>query len=229
MASAYIDRELIREELGDYEAHLSRCQACRKHLAETERVSLTFRLSEKPDVPREMHPNVMIAVRRLSSGEATIGQRIFEFILKMNPRLVSYTTGAVVSAMLFMFTLSQFKPIPLMKSYGESTHVIPVKVVTSPQYELPASYTVPNLNEDGSLATFLAIPSHEKGDEGAAMLLQVTPAGDALILEVWEEPRDPNLIEELSRSLNKKPFKFESTQFQNAPVVFFYQKIDISG
>src|SRR5215218_9475679 len=111
--SAYIDGQLQDAEFADYRAHLSACNDCRLRLSELEQVSLMFRDVEQPEAPRELHGYVMTEVVRHSSRGIDVRQRLFEWLLKLNPRLVAYTTGVAMSALSFLLLFSSFRPIPV--------------------------------------------------------------------------------------------------------------------
>src|ERR1044072_8590773 len=108
-ASAYIDRELPEQEYAEYRAHLLTCGDCRLHLVELEQVSLMFREVEQPETPRELHSYVMTEVTRRSANEISMRQRVFEWLLKLNPRPVAYTTGFALSALSFLLLFSSFR------------------------------------------------------------------------------------------------------------------------
>jgi anti-sigma factor RsiW len=88
-ASAYIDRQLKETEAIEYREHLSECDGCRLHLAETEAISLRLRNIVPPPLPRELHSNIMIQATRRARREITPGELFYEWLLKLNPRPVA--------------------------------------------------------------------------------------------------------------------------------------------
>src|ERR1044072_4765023 len=98
-ASAYIDRELPEQEYAEYRAHMLTCGDCRLHLVELEQVSLMLREVEQPEPPRELHSYVMTEVTRRSSNEISMRQRVFEWLLKLNPRAPASNNGGGVASL----------------------------------------------------------------------------------------------------------------------------------
>jgi hypothetical protein len=249
MASAYIDHQLTQSEATSYRAHLSACADCCAHLEEIEQNRLALRRAVAPELPRELHSYIMSAVRQRAAGRIGSSQRLLEFLLALNPQLVSYTAGALVSAMLFALTLSGFKPIPVIEpvaSEVNSVQVIADDVLdTDKGYHvynnLPMDkdllggeheYVLPRVNAGSSLAiSFSQIAYQKPGNDGACALVEVTTSGDAKIVEVLERPRDPYLLDQLRWSLSRRPFKPASVSGQPVPtrIVLMVQKVDVSG
>jgi hypothetical protein len=249
MASAYIDQQLTQGEATSYRAHLCVCAACRAHLAEIEQNRLTLKRAATPELPRELHSYVMNAVRQRATNRIGSRERVLEFLLALNPQLVSYTAGVLVSALLFAFTLSGFKPIPVIEPAASNFDSIPVAsddvLDTDRGYHiynnLPMDkdflggeheYALPRVNAGSSLAiSFSQIAYQQPGNDGASALVEVTTSGDARIVEVLEKPRNPYLLDQLKWSLSRRPFKPASVSGQPVPtrIVLTVQKVDVSG
>jgi hypothetical protein len=241
-ASSFIDRRLEPDEAARYQAHLFTCADCRSQLSELRQVSLAFRDALLPDVPEEIHGNVMGAIRMRAAGELKLSDRIIGLLQKLNPQLVSYAAGAMVSAILFGMTLAGLRPIPsggpIVAAYtpGVSAsdwvyHVYNGIPPDSGLGEYNHSYELPRVVDSSSLISFSNIAYQRPGDEGAAALVEVSPDGKGTLLQVLQEPNDPRLIDELKWSLSKRPFQpaTRSGQPVQTRVVLLLQKIDVSG
>jgi hypothetical protein len=228
MASAYIDRELDEGLATAYLEHVGTCSDCRVHLEEIQQVSLTLKRNETPHVPLELHSYVMNAARRERSGEYGLEQRAIDCLMKLNPRILSYTTGAVISTFLFVVTLGQFTSIHTIgQSTGKELGAFRVTSGSS----LAMLYKLPAGTDDGSMVKFSNVAYQEPGDEAAVVLVQVTPDGRGTILEVMSRPRSPYLIEELERSLSNNMFgpALISGKPTTTTFVLLVEKVDIIG
>ena len=143
-ASEYLDRRLDEKEANEYRSHLSACAGCRAHLSEIQAVSLVLRRSEEPKMPRELHGYIMNEVERHAGREISFDQSIFEWLLRLNPRPLSYAAGVVVSAILFSFILSAVKPIPVVGATTvASRQTDAIQRITSPEEEYNAYNDIP--------------------------------------------------------------------------------------
>src|SRR5262252_5780289 len=189
-ASSLIDRQLDADEAARYQAHLDTCADCRLHIAETRQVSLMLRGALSPDLPEEIRGNVMAAVRLRAAGEAKLAGRAIDLLQKLNPHLVSYAAGALVSAMLFGITLAGLKPIPSMGGSGMVAVYTPGITASDDIYHLyngipPDSgvgefnhaYELPRVAHSSSLISFSNVAYQKPGDETAAALVEVLPDG----------------------------------------------------
>jgi hypothetical protein len=241
-ASSLIDRRLDADEGAKYQAHLDICGDCRSHLADIRQVSLMLRDWLPPDLPEEIRGNVMAAVRLRAGGEVKLALRVTELLQKLNPRLVSYAAGALVSAMLFGFTLAGLRPIPstgsMVAAYtpgipasDDVYHVYNDIPPDSGSGEFNHSYELPRVVGSSSLISFSNVAYQKPGNEVAAALVEVLPDGRGRLLEMLEEPSDPNFTDELKWSLSKRPFQpaTRSGQPVQTRIVLLLQKIDVSG
>ncbi|HEU4390044.1 MAG TPA: zf-HC2 domain-containing protein [Blastocatellia bacterium] len=258
VASDYIDRILEEGLAVSYEAHLAVCQDCSIHLDQTRRVSLTLKHSERPSTPREMHGNVMNAARRIAAGQITVGQRVSEWLSRLNPLLISYSTGVVASALLFMGTLAGFRPIPYIDQDAEITPltaagddgsfgggVIEVILGTPTEYNayngvrLLASnsgeqgYELPRFRENGPMTSLALTAWPKTGDESAALLVEIGRDGRARIIDVLSMPKNRSLIWEMGWTLSMRPFepakKTDSGQPITTRIVLLNYKVDVTG
>src|ERR1044071_4629649 len=113
LASAYLDGQVTDAEAVACDAHLAACGDCRRQFAEVEQASSLLRELTTPETPRELHGYVMREVALRARKELTVMQRAVGWLQKFNPRLVAYSAGSMVSAMLFALVFSGFPPIPL--------------------------------------------------------------------------------------------------------------------
>ena len=241
-ASLFVDRQLGAHEAAKYQAHIDTCADCRLRFAETRQMSLMLKGALRPDLPEEIHGNVMTAVRMRSAGEVKLAWKVIDLLQKLNPRLVSYAAGALVSAVLFGITLAGLKPIPsgggMVASYTPGItvsdgvyHLYNDLPPDSGLGEFNHAYELPRVVDSSSLISFSNVAYQKPGDEGAAALVEVMPDGRGKLLEMLEEPSDPNFIDELKWSLSKRPFQpaIRSGQPVQTRIVLLLQKIDVSG
>jgi hypothetical protein len=127
LASAFIDRNLGPMECSDFKAHVTGCGECGIYLREIEQVSGLLGSLAPAELPRELHSYVMTSVRRRAAGRLTMTQRSVDFLQTLNPQLVSYGVGVLVSTILFGMTLAGFRPI---RTLGAVTaQYSPIKVI----------------------------------------------------------------------------------------------------
>jgi hypothetical protein len=247
-ASAYLDRRLDENEATEYRAHLSACAGCRAHLSQTQAVSLTMKRIDEPETPRELHSYIMRAIEQRAAKEISIDQSLFEWLLRLNPRPLSYAAGVVVSAILFTFILSAVKPIPVLGSNAEAAvEADAIQVVTSPEEEYAAyndvplgegsndnehSYELPRVLGDSSLVSFSHVSYEQRGSEGIAVLVEVSPDGRGELVEVLgDDPPPPQLVEQLWWSLSKRTF--QPAMVEGRPIttriVVLVEQMNVSG
>src|SRR5262245_44441396 len=251
IASEYIDRVLDEVRTANYEAHVTACADCNLHLDQIRSLSLGLKHSKRPQTPRELHSNVMSAVRRKTVERLPIADRLTDWLTKLNPHLVSYSAGVIASALLFTGTLAGFRPLPIIERrvpdvVSQTLDIIEVITGTDDEYhpyngmelasppELqPHSYELPRLSEHGAMAsvTYLAFP--KTGDESAAVLVEVESDGSARIVDVLSKPKDPYLIKELDWALKMKPFQPAKRSGSGQPIptriVLLNYKVDVTG
>ena len=246
LTSAYLDRQLVDSEAAEFHGHLSDCSSCRIHLAEVEELSLVLRRSSPPEIPMELRGYVMAAVRGRARREISASQRFFEWLLKLNPRPISYAAGAVVSTILFAFLLTGLKPIPNMESGGfERARILPVISGSNAEYHacnphLPRAtgsegtgdyYQLPRVLDNSALVSFSHIAYQKAGDEGMAALVEVGADGSAKLVDILDEPSDPYLVEQLWWSLSNRTFQPAMVEGHAAPtrIVLLVEKMDVGG
>lgn len=243
--SAYIDRQLSETEADAYRAHLSICADCRAHLAETKQVSLMLRTVEQPDVPRELHSYIMTQVTRQKAGEIGLAERVFEWLLKLNPRPVGYAAGLVVSSILFVVLFSVARPIPVNAIIPtEEVAILPIISGSDQEFHtynnLPPDvgptdsehyYQLPRVLDNSALVSFSHIAYQKPGNEGMAALVEVGPDGSAKLVDVLNAPKDPYLVEQLWWSLRNRTFQpaIVSGHPVSTRIVLFVEKVDVSG
>jgi Putative zinc-finger len=250
-ASEYLDRRLDQNETIEYRSHLSVCEDCSLQLAETEAVSLALKRSVVPETPRELYSYIMTEVERHAGREISMEQRLYEWLLRLNPRPLSYATGVVVSTILFAFILLAVKPIPIMGSASAATrHADAIQKVTSPEEEYNAyndipsdgglddtdhSYELPRVLDDSSFVSFNHISYEQPGSDGIAFIVEVSPDGRGELVEVLSDPPNnppsPQVVEELWWSLSKRTF--QPAMVEGRPVstriVVLVEKMDVRG
>jgi hypothetical protein len=225
MASAYLDQELTSIELQEYRAHLGVCTPCSRYLQELEETSLFFKNVRRPEVPRELHSYVMTAIERRASGEVSLRQEAMEWVLTLNPRPLSFATGAVFSIMLFAITLAGFKPLPVnsANSGGQLTQASwkkpPEPVLSSleeygryndismksdmPSHDASATssvdgYELPRMdNSTGSISSFVYLAFPNPGPESMVAMVEVDRNGRGKLVDMIDDPKDPMAVEQL--------------------------------
>jgi hypothetical protein len=246
-ASAYIDGELPDQEFAEYRSHLSTCSDCHLRLLELEQVSLMFREVQQPEVPRELHSYVLTEVARHSSREVSVRQRLFEWLLKLNPRPVAYTTGFTISALSFLLLFSSFRPIPVSAIVDtEQAAIFPVVSGSDREFhsynDLPPDpdstgagsdhyYQLPRVLDHGALVSFSHIAYQKAGDEGMSAMVEVESDGRARLVDVLDAPKDPYLVEQLWWSLRNRTFQPATVSGRpvSTRIILLVQKMDVSG
>jgi hypothetical protein len=246
-ASAYIDRALPEQELAEYRAHLSTCSDCRLQLVELEQVSLMFRDVEQPEVPRELHSYIMTEVARHSTNEISLRQRLFEWLLRLNPRPVAYTTGFAMSALSFLLLFSSFKPIPVSAIVDtEQAAIYPVISGSDREFhsynDLPPDpnspdagsdhyYQLPRVLDNGALVSFSHIAYQKPGNEGMRAMVEVESDGRARLVDVLDAPKDPYLVEQLWWSLRNRTFQPATVSGRpvSTRIILLVEKMDVGG
>jgi hypothetical protein len=199
---------------------------------------------DRPAVPRELRSNVMNEVARRATYQVSFGERVFEWLLKLNPKPVAYATGIIVSIISFAGMSAGFKPIPVSKS--EPVYAASIPAVNGSDVEFhnyndlspdagPVRnqhyYQLPRVLNDGALVSFSNIAYRSPGDETMAAMVEVSPDGRAVLVDVIGEPKDPSVIEQLWWSLQDRTF--QPAIVRGRPVVtriiLFVEKVDVNG
>ena len=171
----------------------------------------------------------------MAAGQVSMGQRVSEWLSRLNPVLISYSTGVVASALLFMGTLAGFRPMPyidddppdmtaLTANSGAGSFEDPrfVQVIwgTNSEYNLyngvPLSlasdsdehgYELPRFRENGPMTSLAFTAWPKTGSESTAMLVEIGSDGRGRIIDVLTKPKDPSLIREMDWTLSRRPFQ----------------------
>ena len=246
-ASAYADRQLPEVEAAEYRSHLSVCNDCRLHLVEIEQVSLLFRDFEEPETPRELHSYVMMEARRHANKEISFVQLMVEWLMKLNPRLVAYSTGVVLSVVSFGVLFSSFKPIPVGSSgimEAEQVAIFPVISGSDREYHsyngLPADegssgdehyYQLPRVLDNSALVSFSYIAYKQGGNETMSAMVEVDPDGRARLVDMIDSPKDPFLIEQLWWTLSNRTFQPATVSGHpvSTRIILLVERMDVSG
>lgn len=243
LASPYLDGLLSGDRAEKYLAHISACADCRNHLAEMRQISSMLRKMPIPETPRELHNYIMRPIRQRAAGQLGLIGRAMEWIMKLNPKPISYAAGALASLVLFAGMLAGLKPIPSDLGRITDPGLMPIVIGSDAEYhtynDLPPhrsessghSYELPRIIDDSSLISFSYIAYNRAGEDGAAALVEVLPDGRGRILKVIEQPNDPNLIYWLAHSLSKRSFQpaFISGQAVTTRIILRVHKIDVIG
>jgi hypothetical protein len=243
-ASAYLDRELQPQEMAKYTGHLASCANCQSYLSELNNLSYALASLPRVEAPRELHSYVMGPIRRQVNGEFQPIERLVDFCQKLNPRLVSYGVGLMVSGILFGLTLAGLRPYrvieggPIPAQYysailGSDAEFDAYNDVPphGPDGSLQHAYELPRVVQDSSLISFSNVAYRKPGNEGAWMLVEIGADGKGKIIQVLEKPNDPDVIGDLEWSLSKRPFQpaVLSGRPVQTRIVLLVEKVDISG
>ena len=245
MASAYLDRQLTDAETVAYRAHLAACDDCRLRLVEVEQTSLMLRGLPPLETPRELHSYVMCEVASRARKEITMQQRAVAWLMRFNPRLVAYSAGFVMSAMLFTLVFSGFRPIPVPAvEANETAMIFPVVSGSDREYHsynnLPQDkdsapeehyYQLPRVLDNSALVSFSHIVYHSPGNEAMSAMVEVDPDGRAQLIDVLNAPKDPRVVEQLWWSLRNRTFQPATVSGRpvSTRIIMFVEKVDISG
>ncbi len=243
-ASAYLDRQLPEKEFAHYRGHLLACAECREHLAETEITSMMLRQSGRAEAPRELRSYVMMAVEKESRTKTNFGQRALEWLLKLNPKPLSYATGIVTSLLLFAFMLSGFKPIPMSKGSFTQVFVFPTVYSSDEEYrsynDIPGGrdsidndhyYQLPRVLDNSAVVGFSNLAYKKSGNESMWSLIEIAPDGRGNVVDMLQEPRDSQMMEQFWWFVTEKSFQPAFVEGRPVPtyIVFVAEKIDVSG
>ena len=243
-ASAYLDRELQPQEMTEYKGHLASCTDCQSYLSELNNLSYALASLPRVDTPRELHSYVMGPIRRGADGEFRPIERLVDFCQKLNPRLVSYGVGLMVSGILFGLTLAGLRPDRIIEGPIAQYYSYSAILGTDAEFDaynnvpphgsdgsLQHVYELPRVVPDSSLISFSNVAYRKPGNEGAWMLVEIGADGKAKIIEVLEKPNDPDVLGDLVWSLSKRPFQpaVQSGRPVQTRMVLLVEKVDIWG
>ncbi len=245
MASAYLDGQLTDAETVAYSAHLSACDDCRLHLDEVEQASLMLRELHSPEAPRELHSNVMREVTGRARKEITLAEQALAWLARFNPRLVAYSTGSVMSALMFALVFSGFRPIPVPAvEANETAMIFPVVSGSDREYHsynnLPQDkdstteehyYQLPRVLDNSALVSFSHIVYCKPGNEAMSAMVEVDPDGRGQLIDVLNAPKDPYIVEQLWWTLRSRTFQpaIVSGHPVSTRIIMFVEKVDVSG
>ncbi|MFL6212431.1 MAG: anti-sigma factor family protein [Blastocatellia bacterium] len=245
MASAYLDGQLTDVETLACRAHLATCADCRLRFEEVEQASLLLRELSSPETPRELHGYVMREVASRARNELSVAQLALRWLLRFNPRVVAYSAGAVVSALLFAFVFSGFRPIPVpVVEANETALIFPVVSGSDREYHsynnLPQDqdasaeehyYQLPRVLDNSPLVSFSHIAYAKPGNQTMSAMVEVDSDGRAQLIDVLDAPKDPYVIEQLWWSLRNRTFQPATVSGHpvSTRIIMFVEKVDISG
>jgi hypothetical protein len=242
--SAYIDRQLEEPETAEYRTHLADCPDCRLRLVETEAASLMLRNASHPEVPRELRSYVLTEAVRRTSPDFNLAQRAFDWLLTLNPRLVAYSAGILLSMLSFGSLISSFRPIPLPRTSVEQVAIFPVVSGSDREFQsynnLPSNpgatddehyYQLPRVLNNSGLVSFSHIAYQKPGSEAMTALVEIGTDGRGRLLDVIDEPKDPFIVEQLWWSLRNRTFQPAVVSGRPVPtrIILLVEKVDISG
>lgn len=243
-ASAYLDRALSETDMADYRSHLAICADCREQLVETEALSFSLKRLSRPDTPGELHSYIMNAISREASEKPALRHRFADWLLRLNPVPVSYATGAMASAVLFLFLLSGFKPIPTAAGTKVREAAFPDVSSSLDEYKRyndiepdaasntgEGDYQLPRVLATSSLVSFGNTAYHKPGNENMAALIEIEPDGRATLVDVLDEPSDPRMVEHLWWSLGERTFQPARVggRAVTTRIVLVVEKVDVGG
>jgi hypothetical protein len=245
MTSAYLDGQLTDAETVACESHLIVCADCRLRVEETEGASLLLKELSSPDAPRELHSYVMREVASRARNELTFAQLALRWLLRFNPRVVAYSAGSIISALLFAFVFSGFRPIPVpVVEANETALIFPVVSGSDREYHsynnLPQDrdaaaeehyYQLPRVLDNSALVSFSHIAYAKPGNQTMSAMVEVDSDGRAQLIDVLDAPKDPYVIEQLWWSLRNRTFQPATVSGHPVPtrIIMFVEKVDISG
>ena len=243
-ASAHIDRRLKEHEAIEYRDHLSWCSECRVRLAETEAVARSLRHVEAPELPRELHSNIMSDATRRAGREITLSERVFEWLLKLNPRPVGFAAGVIISIVSFTSLFASFRPIPLDGHRSEhAASIYPIISGSDREYHsynnLPLEagssnsdqyYQLPRVLDNSPLVSFSHIAYQKPGNQGMTALVEVDPEGRGRLVDVLDAT-DPFMVEQLWWSLRDRTFQPATVSGHPVPtrIILLVEKMDVGG
>jgi Putative zinc-finger len=243
-ASPYMDRQLHENEAAEYREHLSACDRCRRHFAETEAVSLTLRTADLPPVPRELRSYIMTEATRRARKEISLTESLLVWLLKLNPRPVAYAAGLVISLVSFATLFSSFRPIPFGVRQSQQAAIYPIINGSDREYQsynnLPQDagssatehyYELPRVLDNSALVSFSHIAYQKRGDQGMSALVEVDSDGRGTLVDVIDAPKDPYLIEQLWWSLRNRTFQPATVSGRpvSTRIILLVEKVDVSG
>jgi hypothetical protein len=244
-ASAYIDRQLDEVQADEYRNHLAICSDCHLHLVEIESASLMLRDVSRPEVPRELRGYVMTEIDHRRSPNFGFPDRLLNWLIKLNPRVVAYATGLVMSLASFGVLFSTFKPIPVPVNEVEQVAIYPIVNGSNREFHsynnLPPDtgsaddeqyYQLPRvLPNDSGLVSFSHIAYSSPGSETMRALVEIGIDGRGKLLDVIDAPKDPFVIEQLWWSLRNRTFQPAIVSGRAVPtrIILLVEKVDISG
>lgn len=242
-ASAYLDRQLAENEFARYRQHLAACDCCRRHLSETDAVSLALRNADRPELPRELHGYVMTEATRRARGEISLSESVLSWLLKLNPRPVAYATGVLVSILSFTSLFSSFRPIPLGGRGSEPAAIYPIISGSDREYhsynnlapDAAATtdhyYQLPRVLDNSALVSFSHIAYQKPGNQGMSALVEVDQDGRGRLVDVLDAPNDPYMIEQLWWSLRDRTFQPATVSGHpvSTRIILLVEKVDVGG
>lgn len=243
-ASAYLDRQLDEAESIEYREHLLTCDGCRLRLAETESVSLVLKSGGHPPVPGELRSYVMAEAIRRARREITLGESMVAWFQTLNPRVVAYAAGVVISLLSFATLFSSFRPIPVGGIESQQVAIYPIINGSDREFHsynnLPPDassadsqhfYELPRVLDNSALVSFSHIAYQKAGNQGMSALVQVDSEGRGELVDVLDAPKDPYLIEQLWWSLRDRTFQPATVSGRPVPtrIILLVEKVDVTG
>jgi hypothetical protein len=214
------------------------------HLVEIQALSLALRKAEPPAAPRELRSYIMTEATRRARNEISLGESLFAWLLKLNPRPVAYATGLVISMLSFAALFSSFRPIPFGEIQSVQAAIFPVISGSDREYQsynnLPPDrgltesehyYQLPRVLDNSALVSFSHIAYQKRGNEGMSALVEVDSDGRGRLVDVIDAPKDPYMIEQLWWSLRNRTFQPATVSGRpvSTRIILLVEKVDVSG
>jgi hypothetical protein len=207
-------------------------------------VSLTLRKADRLAVPRELHSYIMTEATRRARKEVSLTELLVSWLLKLNPRPVSYAAGLGMSLLSFTLLFSSFRPIPLSGPESEQASIYPIISGSDREFQsynnIPADagatesehyYQLPRVLDNSALVSFSHIAYQKAGNQGMSALVEVDSDGRGRLVDVIDAPQDPYLIEQLWWSLRNRTFQPAIVSGHPVPtrIILLVEKVDVSG
>lgn len=249
--SLYVDDALMLPARVAVDHHVDKCPVCRDELVQLKALTRGLSMLSKPQPPVDLGVSItntlMIeaGARRLTP-KFSFADRIARFL---EPRLMPYSVGSVVSVILFVAMFAGLRPhfeaLHEAAAQSSAVYVVPAragydlnKPVRSEDYaasRAPFAEQSPSLNPGGALATLTrsyAHPDTSQSQEADDMLViaDVFSNGAASLVDVVHAPRNRQMLSDFQTAL-RRDAAFVPASMDRRPdtmrVVFAVQKVDV--
>jgi len=230
-ASIYIDRQLDSASNQEFLFHLNSCSGCFEYVDEIRRTTQLLKQLGNSLPPESLASDILAKV------ETTKEQRphhllawLRNFTLYSRPQYVAYTTSFLLTCLLFVSILYDLKPSFRFTRQIEGGWK---EVFSTPPLNeaRPINETLPSVQSANAIVELTFQNNHKMPTKDLFVVAEVTTEGRAKLIELVDEPKNPQLERHVDAALKRASFKPATKDGRpvKSRMYLLIQTIDVRG